>query len=397
MKKILLGTTTLIGAAALFAGAAFAETPKVTIGGHADFEVGIANDDLDEEQRNHAFRSDTEVTFRVDGKTDNGLGYGGGVDLEADTGESEESSGTGTDGRNQGLNASRTFVYLDGQWGRVEMGSEVGASGTMKVDAGSVARATGGINGDWWYFANASDRFWSMSDLALGYNPAGTSGTGFLGDATTENLNKVTYYTPRFSGFQLGVSYMPDQSNRGQNVVRTDGLSGLSENIWSGGLSYDNKFGDIGMALAATGEIGDAQATTYEDLRAWQAGAKFTYMGFSIAGSYGDIGDSNRLATENADDTSFWTLGGAYEMGPFGASVTYIDSEYDCGTTGAGVGGCSGGGGQNDFSNIVVGVDYKLAPGLTPFAEVSFFEQDATDTADNNDGTIAIIGTQLNF
>ncbi len=35
MKKILLGTTTLIGAAGLFAGAALAETPKVTIGGYA--------------------------------------------------------------------------------------------------------------------------------------------------------------------------------------------------------------------------------------------------------------------------------------------------------------------------------------------------------------------------
>ena len=47
MKKILLGTTTLIGAAGLFAGAALAETPKVTVGGYANFEAGYVSDDMD--------------------------------------------------------------------------------------------------------------------------------------------------------------------------------------------------------------------------------------------------------------------------------------------------------------------------------------------------------------
>jgi outer membrane protein OmpU len=392
MKKILLGTTTLIGAAALFAGAASAETPKVTIGGHADFEVGIVNDDQDSDQRNHAFRSDTEVTFRVDGKTDSGLGYGGGVDLEADTGEADPHAAT--DARNQGLNASRTFVYLDGMWGRTEMGSEVGASGTMKVDASTIARASGGIAGDWWYFANASDQFWAMPDLDLGYDLRGASGTGFLGDAGTENLNKITYYTPRFSGFQLGISYMPDQIGRGQNIDRSDDNEGLSENIWAGGISYDNKFGDIGFAIAATGEAGSAQNTDYEDLRAWNVGAKLTYMGFSIAGSYGDLGESNRLTADNADNTHYWTLGGAYEMGPFGASLTYLDSEFDCGDN---VDGLCSTTGHNDFRNISLGVDYKLAPGFTPFAEISWYEEDSADNAEDNDGTVGLIGTQLNF
>src|SRR5687768_3871174 len=110
MKKILLGTTTLIGAAVLFAGAASADTPKVTVGGFADFQLGVVGEDLDTNKRGHAFRSDTEVTFRIDGKTDGGLGYGGGVDLEADTSD---------DAKSQGANASRTFVYFDGNWGRV--------------------------------------------------------------------------------------------------------------------------------------------------------------------------------------------------------------------------------------------------------------------------------------
>jgi len=390
MKKILLGTTTLIGAAGLFAGAALAETPKVTVGGYANFEAGYVSDDMDGknaagvadathgDQRPQAFRNDTQVFFKIDGKNDNGLGYGGEVDLLADT---------SADVQNRGVNASKTFVYLDGNWGRFELGSNVGADGTMKVDAGSIARATGGINGDWSYFANASTQYLAMGSLPLAYGalydgPTGTAGINFTGDHSEENLNKITYYTPRFSGFQLGVSYLPDQSNRGQGSGfhigtspnpagpdRTQYNAGLSDNIFTGGINYDNKFGDVGLTLAATGEIGSAQVSTYERLEAWNVGGKVSYMGFSLAGSYGDWGDSNRTKGDNADDTYYWTVGGAYEYGPYGLSVTYLNSQFDCGATNAD-GFCGAAGGHNDFDNISVGADYKLAPGLTPYAEV---------------------------
>src|ERR1019366_1440233 len=236
MKKILLGTTTLIGAAGLFAGVALAETPKVTVGGYANFEVGYVSDDMDGKttgtqqgtqnsdqspfsgpssgQRPQAFRSDTQVDFKIDGKRHMGMGYGGEIDLLADT--------TG-DVQNRGTNASKTMIYVDGNsWRRLELGSNVGADGTMKVDAASIARATGGINGDWSYFANAADQYLAMAALPLSYGKTGTFAGGGSGNATgdhsEENLNKVTYYTPRFVGLQLGVSYLPDQTNRGQGI-----------------------------------------------------------------------------------------------------------------------------------------------------------------------------------
>lgn len=372
MKKILLGTTVLVGAAALFAGAANAETPKVTVGGFADFQVGVVGEDADAGTRPQSFRSDTEISFRIDGKTDAGLGYGGGVDLEADT---------TADADAQGLNASRTFIYVDGSFGRVEAGSEVGAQGTMKVDASSIARATGGIDGDFTYFTTVpgAAQYLATPDLVLGY------GAGSLGDESQENMNKVTYYTPRFAGFQLGVSYIVDNANQGQVVSRANaGAPGDAtvDNIFAGGISYDNKFGDFGVTVAATGEHGEATLGTNEDLKAWNVGGKVTYMGFSVAGSYGDLGDSLRTA---GDDATYWTLGGAYEFGAFAASVTYMDSEYET----AGV--------VNDFSNLSVGADYKLAPGFTPYAEVSFVELDAAGAALDNDATVFIAGTQLSF
>jgi|GEM_PF-6317252 len=123
MKNILLGTTGLVGAV-LLAASASAETPKVTVGGFIDFQAGFANDDLDAAQRAQGFRNDSEVGVRVDGKSDSGLGYGAVIDLEADV---------TADSDNQGLNASRTYVYLDGGWGRFELGSNQGASSALSV------------------------------------------------------------------------------------------------------------------------------------------------------------------------------------------------------------------------------------------------------------------------
>lgn len=369
MKKILLGTTALLGAAAL-SNAALADTPKITVGGFADFQAGIVGQDLDANQRSHGFRSDTEVSFKVDGKSDAGLGYGAEIWLEADV---------TSDADNQGTNASKTFVYLEGGWGRVEMGSNLGADATLKVDASSIARATGGIDGDWYYFVNKpSAQFIATPDLPINY------GSGNFGDESTENLNKLTYYTPRFSGFQLGLSYAVDTDDRGQNVTLADNTAGQAENIFAAGINWEGKFNQVGIVLAATGEMGDSESSLYEDLRAWNVGGKVTFSGFSLAASYGNQSDSLTLSSLNADDSYYWTVGGAYEFGPFGVSVTYLDSEYDTGAN------------SNDFSNLVIGADYKLAPGLTPYAEVSFFDANAATVADN-DGTVVLIGTQLNF
>ncbi len=411
MKKILLGTTTLIGAASLFAGAALAETPKVTVGGYANFEAAYAAQDLDNQninaaartQRGQSFRNDTMIAFKIDGKNDSGLGYGGEINLLADT---------SVDVQGRGANASKTVVYLDGMWGRFELGSNVGADGTMKVDAASIARATGGINGDWNYFANVGDQYLAQAALPLAYGRLDGANTNFTGNHTEENLNKVTYYTPRFSGFQLGVSYLPDQINRGQGFVGTNfggntngpntfsNTLGQSENIFTGGLSYDNKFGDIGFAAAATGEWGRAQQDAYHDLAAWNGGAKLSFMGFSLAGSYGDWGSSNTLKADHSDGTKYWTAGGAYEYGPFGASVTYLSSKFDCGNSTAANGNTANcvGTGKNKFQNVSGGLDYKLAPGLTPYAELSYFNQDdRSSSALDNRGYVGIVGTQLNF
>ncbi len=114
-----------------------------------------------------------------------------------------------------------------------------------------------------------------------------------------------------------------------------------------------------------------------------------SYAGFTAGGSYGDV---PQLGQASANDTSasYWTAGVGYEFGPFGTSVTYMEStvEHQGGATVA----------DKEFSNLSIGADYKLAPGLVPYVEVSFFDTDDNVAASvDNSGTVFIVGTELNF
>lgn len=374
MKKILLGTTGLV-AVALLATAASAETPKVTLGGFSDFQAGWVSDDKDATTRSTGFRNDNEITIKVDGKTDGGLGYGAEIDLEADT---------TNDVNNQGSNASRTFTYLDSKFGRVELGGNKSVASTMRIDGSTVAAATGGINGSWVNFVAGTNATQFISTAKL---PGEHGSTTAFGDETTYNATKVSYYTPKVMGFQGGVSYTPQIDGRGQTLSRSETAS--VSDVVDLGLGYEGTFSGIKLAASGTYEFGEGEGTAgtstlgAKNINAWNLGALAGYKGFSVAGSYGDW---NRSGTATGGDLEvngdYWTVGGAYAAGPVAVSATYLDSELE----------------NNDFTNVVLGAEYKLAAGLTPYAEVSFYDFSVPGvSADDNSGTVFILGTQVAF
>ena len=401
MKKILLGTTGLVGAV-LFAAAASAETPKVTLGGFSNFQAGYTSNDADvvesDDERSFAFRNDNEISIHVDGKSDSGLGYGAVIDFEADiTGDNDQFHGTpAADDINQG-NTTRTFTYLEGGWGRVELGGNKGAAATMRVDASTLAVATGGINGDWRHFVQpngttinaAAENYISTSKLQTEHG-----GVDFVGDESTYNTTKVTYYTPRFSGFQVGASYSPDIDNVGQFAQRID--DDTYGDIFNLGLGYEGSFSGVKFAASATGEWADDESGAADDIQGFNIGALAGWNAFSIAASYGDWSEGAFTVASPSTDTlidtnlsdvdgDYWTLGLGYDAGAIGLSATYIDSSLEVGTT------------ENDFSNLVLGADYKLAPGLTTYAEVAFYDFDAETAANQNEGTTVLVGTQVAY
>lgn len=197
----------------------------------------------------------------------------------------------------------------------------------------------------------------------------------------TEDATKVNYYTPEFSGFQFGVSYTPDEGDGGQFANRLDS-NGDFENVFGAGLTYNKDYGHYNVNAGLVGETGSAEATGTEDLQAWQVGGtvQCKQTGISLAGSYGDWGNSSHPVNSNAE-THFWTAGIAYEADKAGVSATYFDSEHA----------------DNNYKSVVIGADYKVADGLTPYIETTFFEADEAGTNIDNEGNVVLIGTYVNF
>lgn len=346
-----------------------AETPKVTLAGELKFQAAAVDQEGAFEtgafSRDVKFANDTEIDVKVEGITDSGLTYGAIIQLEADV---------TADARGEGLNSDKTYLYGEGRYGRIELGNQEGVPAYMAINSTSIAHGTGGTEGD----------------FELYTNPVGALGAGFVIlpnlpiqtiGGNTEDTTKIVYYTPKFSGFQFGIDYAPDSGNGGTAAgFTTDADAGDYENLLQAGLSYEHEWSGVGFAASIVGETGESEVAAQEDLAAYQAGLKLHYDSFSIAGSYGDWGDSGQAIGANADVT-FWTAGIAYENGPLGLSATYFDSDA------AG----------NAFNNIALSADYQLAPGLMPYAEVSFFEFDEAGTPIDNEGTVFLTGAMVSF
>lgn len=390
MKK-LLSTTAILGALALSAGTAEAANLQVNVGGFIDFQAGYTSDDIigkgstasatnDANELN--FNNDTEVHFTVEGTADNGLEYGAVIELEADVDNSDLA-------QNGGLNADKAYLFAQGAWGRVEMGSNTDAAEALSVNSATFASATGGVDGDFYRYAGVpagGAGFAVRPDLTFANAGAGaTSGTNFDEDAT-----KLTYYSPRVAGFQAGVSYAPNLDAVGVTAPSEVGY----KNAIAAGLNYTTQVDQFAIKLAgayetATSKNDTGTVTNGEAIEAWELGGNVSFAGFTVGGSYGDLGNvvastAGVLEVESAD---YWDAGVGYAFGPWSASASYFNSTVDQ----------LGAAGNNKFDNIVVGVDYKLAPGLVPYAEVSFFDFDGSTATGSNDGTAVIVGTQLTF
>jgi hypothetical protein len=231
-----------------------------------------------------------------------------------------------------------------------------------------------------------------------------------------ENATKLTYYTPRVNGWQIGTSYAPDTGNKGSYL--TGSSNGDLKNVIGWGLNYADNIENLGIALSITGEHGEAEEidvanwdfydddfteasgnnTIRNNLESYEAGIVLNYFGFSLGGSYGLWGDSlnpksgpyscdyGESVTINHDDSGYqvadgsngnvdyWnfcdtygkkfkksyymTAGVGYEFGPFASSLTAIKSRFQ----------------MNKYEAASLGVDYKISKGVLFYVEGTYFK-----------------------
>lgn len=388
MKKLLLGTSALIGAAAI-AGAAHAQEPlSVTVGGYLQFDGAHVSESDDNDTRSTDFRTSSEVHIRAEGTTDNGLTYGAHIELEAD-------NGTNTD------NGDENHIYVSGGWGKVELGDKDGAAtvdGLQVVAPGDFG--LGGVVADeesYRDFLQATAQTNSQVMLLQGLFEAPNAGKS----------TKITYYTPVWNGLQAGVSYSNDNVETGTDTTRDNidasaaAYNLTQEDVVELAAKYATEYNNVGIALSLAYTMGDAFNTTAvgndtNDLSAWAAGLQLTFGGFTLGGSYVNAGESFQqdiTAAVNGSDTDGFTVGLQYETGPFVFGINHLNAS----TEGRQAVNQEA---DDDYDATSVGVSYAAAPGWVAYAEYTDFDYDGDDdtvATDDNEGNVFILGTRVSF
>jgi predicted porin len=318
-----MGTAAL--AMALSAGAVSAQEWSARVGGFFVGGIGYV-DYVGDEDDNVGFARDAEVIFTFQLTADNGLTFGAQTQLE--------SGDNADDGR---ANVDEAFMWVEGSFGRVEFGEEDGAASDFST-ANLVLPP----------FATAQDGGGFLFD----FYDTGAINLDSTGGTTSDSL-KISYFTPNFSGFQAGVSFVPSVGAENGRSVPLDGQTNTVEV----GASYGNTFGsfDFGIGVAYNSDTTPSE----EDDQSWGGSAMVGFGGFNVGLSYA-------WYEGDADDTQ--TLGGGvtYGTGPWNFG---IDAAFNI----------DGPDAEDGDYGIAAGASYALAPGVSTGLTLEYAEDDLGD------------------
>ena len=318
----------LISAAlvSLFISPATAEPFDFSVGGYFNSVVYSVDADTayDEDTKASAdkafkdisFQEDAEIIFKGKGKTTNGLTVGMQIQLEGAT-ESDQ--------------IGEHYVYVSGDFGKVEVGAENSGANKLQIFA---PRFAGWKTDD--------NNFGTWSSVAKYEKPKH--------DNYSADANKLTYYSPKFSGLQVAYSITPSSENK--DGAGTDALlaelegKNTHEDIKSFGLRYTGSFGGIKMKTSFTTETGDYIKDGENRDGENKGEMEETAYGLSLSsgrvtlGATHFISDESKAAGNEGNDWEITHVGFAYKWSratTFGAALhtqkdTQIDSDPDMNT-----------------------------------------------------------------
>ena len=342
-------------------------------------------------------------------------------------------------------NSDKAALYLENKaFGRLEAGSYNGAYDRIKIAPDALAVGTGGINGDFYNF------FTSGAFLAKNVNNAPNYSDASFAFYTSVNLpasdatraNKVTYYTPNYNGFEIGLSFIPDTEHQGTIFAVTNGGInkkglGYTDTI-EAAVRYSTTTNDVNHGISLVGNFGKAKdyqegaGNNFKrhDLTAFEVGTSLALKGFKIAAAYGHLGNSgtiksitdnngNEVALTNyltgKPKNEFYSVGTAYEYNRIGASITYLSSSalgLLAKDPNQNIIKLDQDGNKNKFQSLSLGVQYKIFDNVAAFVEYTHFQYakksgpnaevvSADKPADNkfsvNKGNVVLAGLKANF
>jgi predicted porin len=367
-----------------------------------------------------------------DGVAANGLRYGATLEIRMGSGGNAEGD-------------TRSGLFFRRAWGYVgtpTLGQlRVGSGPTGAVETMHVGHITGFGSGGWDGDAPA---------FVIGTNP---SDSFWYSSSGRNNYTKIGYYSPQFFGFDIGLSYGPnDGSFGGDSACSFDSFSGANsrncdrvdgsvnadnlvraQDIYEIMARYRGTFGPVGLAVSG-GYVGSGTVDNLapaglsaENLSVYVGGATVSFAGFTvggiISGGKANLGSqgfaTNRATSANLaggafgggsltprfdvpggdnEDLFTWSLGAQYTFGPFvvGAQYNVADS----------AGHQAAGTGKRERQGLAVGGTYNIAPGLALFLEYLYGEvkennvnviTGAANSQQNNKADVNLVSLGISF
>jgi len=378
MKKVLFGSTALVAAGAMAATSAVAEEGvKLGLGGYYNtfFWVGDYDEDnLDPRNLNATgLFADGEVHFKGKTTLDNGITFGVQIELEA---------------FQSGDQIDENYAFIEGSFGRLVIGGENTAAYMMQYGAPFVGVP---LNSGWITSFVPPPQATTTTATFAGTSTSTFIAvtTGFRTPALSTYLDlanddhALNYFSPRFSGFQVGVSYVPAATINGEGKnfpVQADKNTELHDMV-SVGANFVESFGGFDVAVAGGYRIAQDDRGGNDDPQQISAGLNLGFAGFTVGGSIA-IEDSDRTT-----DGVGWDAGASYSTGPWAVGVTYFHSEVEG----------APGGGEDELDSAQAGVSYAVGPGITASANVLWAEWDGAAGGANADGFGGVVGMKIGF
>jgi hypothetical protein len=371
MKKHLLATTALMAVGALAATGAYgqAKKPSLSLGGWSEGIVGIADQDDGEGSVSNRVgvdvQHDSEIHFKGTAALDNGLKIETRVELEGATSNGDQ--------------IDEAYVTVTGSFGQLRIGSEDNAA-HLEVTPYMGSWATNvGQN------LNFDTTDWIAIPTAFASGNISVNRLD-VGDADSE---KITYFTPRIAGVRLGLSYLPSfEEDANNSIARTS--SGSHEGV-AASASFDHKFGNVGIGLAAGYlQASPTAGTDQSDPKGYVVGGRVDFAGFRVsAGYHREMNMSAETAANNTGNDSI-DLGARYIWGKNAVSITYAHVEAD---------GTRANPEDDTLDHGMVSYRRDLGPGVQYRLNLMYvkFDGEAAGSIDDNEGVAATTSVRVAF
>jgi len=342
MKKILLGTSALL-VAGMVSATANAAPVKLSVGGYANWYTGYvdANNHL-EEVRGKNYEhvpvvGEVEVHFKGETTLQNGLKFGAVIELTGISGADKDMEDTGID-------EDQSYIYSDTAAGRFAIGKMDSISKQLHKSSKDVGLLD--IQG---------------SDVGKLVPHAGRSVEFVSTDIRTmDDDATIAYFSPKFFGVTIAASYSNHDADATHNIE--------GNNVaYSTVVAYNNTFGkvtldaDVGYTRYDKDEYLVGLFGTGSKEYDVNAGFRVGVAGFTVGGGY-KYGNGK----DSLSDWHTFDAGVAYETGPYGVSLSYINENIKTDVLG-----------KDDWkTQMVLGsFGYEITEGVKSFASVAWVGQ----------------------